>query len=213
MCSELALLGMPEARFLVAFDSLAPGLLRGASEVLARAGRALGPDGVERVEFQLAANPGEGPRPLARVASGGELSRLMLALRSLAGHRGAPTLVFDEVDAGIGGATAELVGRRLRDLARKGQVICITHLAQIAAYADLHYAVRKSHDHGRTRSDIRLVDGDERVAELARMLGGDRSADVALRHAREILRRSREHEDEGPPLRAPRARAARRGGR
>src|SRR5690606_2959871 len=127
---ELARLGMPGARFSVVLEEIAALPGRGAAAALARDGAGLGPDGAETIEFHLAANPGEGARPLARVASGGELSRIMLALRHTAGGAAVPTLVFDEVDAGIGGAAAETVGRRLYALGRRHQVLCITHLAQ-----------------------------------------------------------------------------------
>ncbi|MEW6271013.1 MAG: DNA repair protein RecN [Thermodesulfobacteriota bacterium] len=183
---ELATLGMADARFSVRFEALPPGPSRGAAAVLTRDGAGLGPDGLDRVEFDLAANPGEGARPLARIASGGELSRLMLALRNVAGGAPVPTLVFDEVDAGIGGATAEVVGRRLHSLARRHQVISITHLAQIAVFADHHYAVVKTRDRGRTRTQVLEVQGEERVAELARMLGGT-SSEAGRAHARELL--------------------------
>ena len=190
MDAELAELGMAGARFSVRAEDLAAGPARGPASALTRDGVGLAPEGSERVEFDLAANPGEGARPLARVASGGELSRIMLALRHVAGGSAVPTLVFDEVDAGIGGASAEVVGRRLRSLARDAQVICITHLAQIAAFADRHYAAAKQAEGGRTRTEVRLVAGEEQVRELARMLAGSAS-EAGLRHAEELLRSAR----------------------
>lgn len=194
MDAELGTLGMGDARFTVRFEPLPPGPARGAAAVLTRDGAALGPEGLDWVEFDLAANPGEGARPLARIASGGELSRIMLALRNVAGGTPVPTLVFDEVDAGIGGATAEIVGRRLHALVRRHQVISITHLAQIAAFADHHYAVVKDRERGRTRTRVLEVVGDERIAELARMLGGTSSA-VARAHGAEMLLRARADAD------------------
>ena len=193
---------------------LPAGPARGADAVLTRDGASLGPDGAERVEFDLAANPGEGARPLARVASGGELSRIMLALRHVAGGASVPTLVFDEVDAGIGGAAAEVVGRRLRSLARGTQVICITHLAQIAAFADLHYAVEKRQDKGRTRTEVVRVAGEARVCELARMLGGSGPGKAGLEHAAEILERATDPDRsaERPARARGRTAAAGRGG-
>jgi len=191
MEAELGSLGMGDARFTVRFEPLPPGPTRGAAAVLTRDGAALGPEGLDWVEFDLAANPGEGARPLARIASGGELSRIMLALRNVAGGVPVPTLVFDEVDAGIGGATAEIVGRRLHALVRRHQVISITHLAQIAAFADHHYAVVKDRERGRTRTRVLEVVGEERVAELARMLGGTSSA-AARAHASEMLERGQD---------------------
>lgn len=190
MRKELSTLGMADAQFTVEFESLAPSSTRGAASALARDGRALGPDGPHRAEFFLEANPGEGARPLVRVASGGELSRLMLALRNVTGGGSVPTLVFDEVDAGIGGAAAEIVGRRLRDLGVRHQVICITHLPQIAAYADRHYAVDKRKSGGRTRTRVVAVEGESRVRELARMLGDAKPGAEALRHAEEMWKRA-----------------------
>lgn len=210
MKEELGTLAMADADFSVEFESLAPSTTRGAAAALVRDGRALGPDGPHRAEFFLEANTGEGALPLARVASGGELSRLMLALRNVTGAGTVPTLVFDEVDAGIGGAAGEVVGRRLRDLGERHQVICITHLPQIAAFADRHYAVDKRKSGGRTRTRVVAVDGDERVRELARMLGDADPGEEALRHAAEILSRaSRPAENEKKsPARGKRAKAA-----
>ena len=145
---ELGELGMKDARFEVRFADEAP----------------LSSDGVDRVEFFFSANAGEEPRALARIASGGELSRIMLALKSLAlEDADAPTVIFDEVDAGIGGAVAEVVGRKLATLARRRQVLCITHLPQIAAFADHHFAVEKATERGRTRSTARRLGAEERV--------------------------------------------------
>lgn len=147
--------------------------------------------GVDRVEFLLAANPGEPPRPLARAASGGERSRVMLALRSLHVAAGdVPTVVFDEVDAGVGGETAWAVGQRLARLAEHRQVLCVTHLAPISALADRHLAVHKETRGGRTRTRIRPLTGEERLRELARMLGtgvGEQGTDAA----RLLLERAR----------------------
>jgi len=153
--------------------------------------RALGPEGWDEVEFFLSTNPGEEPRSLARVASGGELSRIMLALKTLAAadERGA-TLIFDEVDAGIGGAVAEVVGRKLRHLGRARQVLCITHLPLIAAFADHHVVVTKRVEDGRTVSSVRPLATSERAAELARMLGGERLTREIREHAEQLLRRA-----------------------
>jgi DNA repair protein RecN (Recombination protein N) len=189
---------MPGAAFSVRLHALAAGPQQGPAAFLVREGETLAAEGAERVEFDLAANPGEGARPLARVASGGELSRIMLALRHVAGGSAVPTLVFDEVDSGIGGAAAEAVGRRLFQLGRHHQVLCITHLAQIAAFADAHYRVGKETRGGRTRTWIERVEGEERINELARMLGGDASGLEARGHAAEMLRRVQaESENEG----------------
>lgn len=147
--------------------------------------------GVDRVEILLAANAGATPRNLAKAASGGELSRVMLALEVATGSGGVPTFVFDEVDAGVGGAAALDVGARLQRLAEHAQVIVVTHLAQVAAYADRHLVVHKQSDGHITRSDVLAVDGAARLAELARMLGGTGDSQVAQSHAHELLQAAR----------------------
>ncbi len=149
--------------------------------------------GADRVEFLLSANPGEEPKPLNRIASGGELSRIALALKTCTGPdstaRGAPrTLVFDEVDAGIGGGVAEAVGRRLKQLSASSQVICVTHLAQIASFADHHYFVEKRQSKGRTVADVAELTGDARTREIGRMLSGERVTPEALKHAEQLIR-------------------------
>jgi DNA repair protein RecN (Recombination protein N) len=148
--------------------------------------------GADEVAFLLAPNPGEPARPLARIASGGELSRVALALKGvLARADETPTLVFDEVDAGIGGRSADPIGRSLWRLARDHQVICVTHLPQIAAYADAHLRIEKREREGRTVTEIELLDGDERLRELASMLGGGgEGGRGALAAARELLARA-----------------------
>jgi DNA repair protein RecN (Recombination protein N) len=148
----------------------------------------LGPDGGDDVEFRLAANPGAQARPLAKAASGGELSRVMLALEVvLAGTADIPTFVFDEVDAGIGGGAAVEVGKRLARLARSAQVIAVTHLPQVAAFADRHYRVVKSDDGSVTTSGVQQLDEAARVRELSRMLAGLEGSETAEAHARELL--------------------------
>jgi DNA repair protein RecN (Recombination protein N) len=158
--------------------------------------------GVDRAEFFVSPNPGEDLRPLARIVSGGELSRLMLAIKTLTATSrldwneadgrppsgAAPGLIFDEVDAGIGGRVAEVVGRKLYALGSAFQVLCITHLPQIAAYADAHYAIEKRVAAGRTRTTVARLDGDARVAEIGRMLGGDMVTDGLRASAEEMLR-------------------------
>ena len=177
MDAELQTLGMVGAHFTVRFvdhDAEA---------------RVVGPRGWDDVEFLLAPNAGEPDRPLARVASGGELSRIILALKTL-GAAGTPgaTLIFDEVDAGIGGAVAEVVGRKLKVLAAAGQVICVTHLPQIAAFADHHYGVYKETMGGRTVAVVRRLASEGQVAEIARMLGGASIRREAREHAQQMLR-------------------------
>ena len=172
---ELAALAMPAGRLRIALEPL----------------EAIGPHGAERAELRFAANRGEPERPLARVASGGELSRVLLALVVvLADRREGTALVFDEIDAGIGGATASAVGSRLARLAATAQVVCVTHLAQIASYGDVHVALRKDERRGATTIAAFALDGDARRAEIARMLSGEEQG-VALEHAAELLARSR----------------------
>jgi len=150
----------------------------------------IGADGAERVEFLFAANAGEAARPLSRAASGGELSRVLLALVVvLAGVRGEQNaLVFDEIDAGIGGATATAVGARIGRLAVAGQVVCVTHLAQLATWADRHYVMDKSETKNETTISVReIATASQREEELARMLSGE-THDAALEHARALLK-------------------------
>ena len=143
--------------------------------------------GFERVEFLFSPNPGEIPRPLGRIASGGELSRLMLAVKQVLPDSDVPTLVFDEVDTGIGGATSELVGRKLKNVASRQQVLCITHLPQVAVFADQQLRVEKLIAEGRTTTRILELGHDERTREVARMLAGATVTDSALKHAAEML--------------------------
>jgi DNA repair protein RecN (Recombination protein N) len=181
---ELADLAMPSARVVVAVeqDPDEAGLEVGGRRLAATE------DGLDRVELQLAAHPGAPLRPLGRAASGGELSRVMLALRVvLAGVDRTPTLVFDEVDAGVGGRTAAAVGRRLAQLARNHQVLVVTHLPQIAAHADRHFTVEKQSAEGTTSTDLRLLDDAGRVGELSRMLAGMEGSGLAQAHAEELL--------------------------
>lgn len=144
--------------------------------------------GIDRAEFLLAANPGERPKPLRQVASGGEISRVMLAIKTvLASADRIPTLIFDEIDAGVGGAVANKVAQRLRELAGTHQTICITHLPQIAAAASAHFTVEKSTSKGRTSTRVQFLDQPNRTKELARLLDGSLS-EVSLKHAAELLK-------------------------
>lgn len=145
------------------------------------------PGGNDRVEFLFSPNPGEPPRALARVASGGELSRLMLAFKQVLPDGEAPTLVFDEVDAGIGGAVAGVVGRKLRNLATGQQVFCITHLPQVAAWATQHLKVEKRVTNGRTSAVVTALDSESVIEELARMLAGETVSDGARGHAADLV--------------------------
>jgi len=186
---QLASLAMKHARFRVRFDDNPPGELPGVGP----GGEApfCGPNGLERIGFDLSANPGEDPRPLSRVASGGELSRILLAIRrALAGSSPVQTCVFDEVDAGLGGATAEVVGRKLAAISRDLQVLCITHLPQIAAFADQHFRVVKQVADGRTRTDAVSLSGGAVIDELVRMLAGGETVGAEA-FARELIGRAR----------------------
>ena len=171
VATELGALAMPHARLTFA---LAPA--------------ALGPYGADAVDLLFAANPGSAPRSLGKVASGGELSRVRLALEVvLAADRPGGTLVFDEVDAGVGGRVAVEIGRRLAELARHSQVVVVTHLAQVAAFADRHYVVVKADDGQVTTSGVVLLPEEERTTELARMMAGLETTDSALAHAGELV--------------------------
>jgi DNA repair protein RecN (Recombination protein N) len=172
---ELQPLAMEKARFRV--------LLEGVAEESPRAA------GLETASLLFAPNPGEPEMPLERIVSGGELSRLQLAIRSVATQRKgtARTLIFDEVDAGIGGRVAEVVGKKLRELARQDQVLCVTHVPQIAALADRHFLAEKRMLRGRTVARVQEVRGAERVAEIARMLAGEEVPDTAMKHAKALL--------------------------
>jgi DNA repair protein RecN (Recombination protein N) len=172
-----------------------------------------GGTGAEDVEFRVTLNLGHDARPLARVASGGELSRVMLALKTiLARIDRVPTLIFDEVDAGIGGRVGLQVGDTMRRVAAHHQVFAISHLPQIAARAHHHILVRKGAPGGVTTADIRVLEGDTRVAEIARMLGGDPESEVSRAHARELLESAAAEgergSDDAPPGRAARPRKA-----
>jgi len=172
---ELRELALEKARFGIAWTPLT-------------GGKGVSLQGVESVEFQLAANPGEDLRPLRKVASGGELSRVMLALHAVLGDAAAGrVLVFDEVDAGVGGSVADAIGSRLAALARRQQVLCVTHLPQVAAYADGHLRIHKGDRDGRTYAAVEPLDRGSRVEELARMLAGRTPTSVSRRHARELL--------------------------
>jgi DNA repair protein RecN (Recombination protein N) len=174
MLAELKDLAMPEAAFTVSFVNIPPEKCTAS--------------GLEEVEFFLASNPGEAPRPLARIASGGELSRIMLAIKALQVEgSGGATVIFDEVDTGIGGHTAFAVGTRLSRVARRQQVLCVTHLHQVAALADHHLSVGKSVHHGRTRIQVRSLNHEERVEELARMLGAGPDSQSAKDHVRRLM--------------------------
>ncbi|MCA9525063.1 MAG: DNA repair protein RecN, partial [Myxococcales bacterium] len=179
--AELADLAMGAARLAMTFGEVAGGVTV--------EGHPIGARGMDRVELLLSANPGEAPAPLGRIASGGELSRLMLAVkRVIAAADPVGTYIFDEVDTGVGGATAEAIGRKLKAVSQARQAICITHLPQIAALGDHHLHVEKHVEGERTFSRVVPLDADARVEELARMLGGARITETTRANAAELLR-------------------------
>jgi DNA repair protein RecN (Recombination protein N) len=203
VAGELQGLAMGRCRLEVA---LAPP--EGAVDV---GGIRLGATGAERAELLIAPNPGESPRPLAKIASGGELSRVLLAVKRVIARRDpVSTYVFDEVDSGIGGAVAEAMGRTLADVARGRQVICVTHLPQVAAFADRHHRVEKRVAEGRTSTAVVLLAEGERRAELARMLAGATVTASALEHAGSLLEAARAAPPASARRTAPSRAAARR---
>jgi DNA repair protein RecN (Recombination protein N) len=184
---QLADLGFKQSRFDATLSTLDP-----SEPAAPHASRTehhlshLTASGLDAIEFQFAPNPGEPVRPLRAIASSGELARVMLALKTvLAAEDQIPVLVFDEVDANVGGETAHAVGEKMRQIAQKRQVLCITHLPQVAAPAFAHYVVTKQVRAGRTTSEITMLDRKERVTELARMLGGQ--TDAARKHAEALI--------------------------
>jgi DNA repair protein RecN (Recombination protein N) len=180
---ELAQLGMGRARVVVDVQPTAS-----AGDALLVDGARLTRTGIDRVEFLIAPNRGEEPRPLRRIASGGELSRALLALKRVLADQGpAGTYVFDEVDAGVGGAVAEVIGRSIAEIGRHRQVVCITHLPQIAALADAHFVVDKTESRGRTHTSVKRLQPSDRVEEIARMLGGIKVGEATRRAAAELL--------------------------
>jgi DNA repair protein RecN (Recombination protein N) len=185
VAKELGELAMAQCRFEVRFDP-----------VSASADFDWRSHGLETGEFFLSANPGEELKPLKAVASGGELSRALLALQSMLNAHPSGAVVFDEVDAGIGGAVAEAVGRRLARVARDRQVLCVTHLAQVSAFADRHYVVEKRVVRGRTITEVREVEGRDRIREVARMLAGEVVTGSAEKNAEELIGRVRRFDAE-----------------
>jgi DNA repair protein RecN (Recombination protein N) len=170
-------LGMPGGLFEISLESLPEG--------------EIGAHGKERVEYRVSANPGQAPKPLTKVASGGELSRISLALQVVAAEVGkVPTLIFDEVDVGIGGRVAEIVGLQLNQLGKNRQVLCITHLAQVAAQGDSHLQVQKTTDGSSTSTTLQHLTAAERVSEIARMIGGVEISEQTLAHAEDMLTRA-----------------------
>jgi DNA repair protein RecN (Recombination protein N) len=185
MEAELSTLGMKKVRFDIQVAADWADKPEGSEKT--RAG--LQEKGMDLVQFLISPNPGEELKPLAKIASGGELSRIMLALKRIfARETSVKTLVFDEVDAGIGGGIAEVVGKKLKEISRRHQVFCITHLPQIASFADAHYRVSKKTREGRTFVEVKRLNAEERLQEIARMLGGIKITGKTLEHAREMLK-------------------------
>lgn len=169
--AEMIFLNMPNVELIPAFEEIA-----------------LSAKGIDKMELLISANPGETPRPVAKIASGGELSRMMLAIKTvLAGTDTVDTLIFDEVDTGISGSAAEKVGLKLREVSADCQVLCVTHQAQIAALAHCHYLIKKQVEQGRTFTEVQPLDHNGRVSELARMIGGVNVTEAALSHAEDML--------------------------
>ncbi len=200
-----ASLDMANCRFEVQFDleessaTNTASRASGSGAVSIRVGEyLLNEKGLDRVAFLFSANPGEEVRPMAKIASGGELSRIVLALKELLASKTAQeTLIFDEVDSGIGGRTADRVGRSLKALAHRHQVVCITHLPQIACYGDHHYVVRKNTYKGRTITAMEELSGQDRLGEIARMLGGENVSAKTRAHAKEMLDKAQKAADSG----------------
>ncbi|MBQ4240073.1 MAG: DNA repair protein RecN, partial [Oscillospiraceae bacterium] len=144
--------------------------------------------GIDIVEFYISANAGEEPRPLAKIASGGEMARIMLAIKSVMADKDAiPTLIFDEIDTGVSGTGSQRIGSKLRQTSRDHQIICVTHSAQIAAYAHAQLLIEKSVSAGRTYTSVRTLENEERIREIARIISGENITDTALRNASEML--------------------------
>jgi DNA repair protein RecN (Recombination protein N) len=185
---ELAELGMGEARLTVALHAMPLGDDVLAAEVPAR--------GADQAELMLAANPGEAALPLRKVASGGELSRTMLALKTvLAGHDRPGTLVFDEIDANVGGRLGDVLGQKLAALGRRHQVICVTHLPQVASYACSHWTIKKVRRGGRTLTQVTLLEGSDRIEELASMLRGEARGETTRKEAAAMLQAAQQKLD------------------
>jgi DNA repair protein RecN (Recombination protein N) len=185
---ELGDLGMGKTRFRVRIYRADKGAAREGHGDLRIGEFDLNAKGMDEVEFLISPNIGEALKPLSKIASGGELSRIMLAMKTILAEMGAgQTLIFDEVDSGIGGATAEVVGRKLHTLSRRHQVLCVTHLPQIACFADTHHVVSKETKGGRTITKVKKLEGDGIADEIARMLGGVRVTSRTRAHAREMI--------------------------
>ncbi|MFW6390079.1 MAG: DNA repair protein RecN, partial [Halanaerobiales bacterium] len=171
IAKELQELAMEKAEFKIEFEEKEPGL-----------------NGIDKIEFMITTNPGEELKPLAKIASGGELSRIMLALKTIIAHIDqVDTMIFDEVDSGVGGKTAQKMAEKLALIAKRRQVMCITHLPQIASMGDNHYFINKQNDEDKTFTKIVLLDEKGKKNELARMLGGVETTETTMKHAQEMI--------------------------
>ena len=179
VCAELAFLDMPSVRFFVHAETDKPD-----------------ETGVDRMEFYISTNPGEPPKPIGKIASGGELSRIMLSLKNvIAGGDRVGTLIFDEVDTGVSGRAAQKIGRKLKQASSGRQIICVTHLAQVAAFADTHLLIAKTVQDGRAFTTVQALPQEERVRELARIMGGESITPTVLASARELILQAKENEN------------------
>ena len=179
VCAELTFLDMPSVRFIVHAETVE-----------------LDETGIDRMEFYISTNPGEPPKPIGKIASGGELSRIMLSLKNVIaeGDR-VGTLIFDEVDTGVSGRAAQKIGRKLKQASAGRQIICVTHLAQVAAFADTHLLIAKIVRDGRTFTTVNALPQEERVQELARIMGGENLTPTVLASARELILQAKENDN------------------
>ena len=172
VCQELRFLDMPHIEFVVEFSDVA-----------------LCENGIDSVEFLISANVGEAPKPITKIASGGELSRIMLALKTIMADKDkVETMIFDEVDSGVSGRAAVKVASKLKEVSRDKQVLCVTHLSQLMAYADSHYLIEKAAQNGKTYTSVKLLDFDGRKQEIARITSGGEITDIQLKNAEEMLK-------------------------
>ena len=192
--AKLKEIGMPKIRFQVAFSRIET-----ENGIFIQSEKHYAGDekGIDEIEFYISPNPGEDFKPLMKIASGGEISRIMLALKNiLAESDRIPLLIFDEIDAGVSGQIAVAVGRSIQNLAQTHQIICITHLPQIASFGSSHYRVEKYVDNGRTFTRVTPLDNDSRVKEIASLMGGKTLTDEILKSARQLIQEAEEQQTE-----------------
>ena len=173
---ELSELNFADSRIKIAFDALS----------------AFTENGTDRIEFLISTNKGEPLKPLAKIASGGEMSRIMLAFKNIiADYDNIPTLIFDEIDAGISGITASIVGKKLKEIAENHQIVCITHLPQIAAFGEHNYRIQKYSSENSVKTTVEALDENEKINEIARLLGGINITDITIKSAEELIAASK----------------------